>query len=108
VLTQGITVHVYGVATRDRHGDETRVLLGDIPGCAWAPGSSTEDTDARAQVITHGELYIPVTDIPVTAQCRITFPDGREWTVMGEPQWWDSPYTGARPGGVLSLQRVTG
>lgn len=106
----GITVRVLGVATRDRHGDETRALLGTIPGCSFAPGGSTEDTDQRAQVVTHGDLFVPVTDIAVgvTAQCRIEFPDGREWTVTGQPQWWDNPYSGTRPGGVMSLQRVTG
>ena len=109
-LPGAFPVEVFGVATRDRHGDETRAPLGTIDGCSFAPGESTEDTDKRAQVVTKGELYVPVTDIAVavTAQQRIRFPDGREWTVGGEPQWWSNPYTGTREGGVIALQRVTG
>lgn len=102
----GVTVEVIKV-TRDRHGDATTTAVGSIEGCAFAPESSVEDTDNREQVISAGALYVPPTQVEVSAACRLRF-DGAEWQVDGDPAWWRHPMTGWTPGGVIHVRRVTG
>lgn len=99
----GVTVQVY-VTSRDRHGDRTETLAGTIPGCAFAPESSVEDNDNRAQVATAGTLYIPPTQVAITGQSLVRF-DGHTWHVDGDPDWWRHPWTGWAPGGVLRVRR---
>ena len=102
-----ITVDVLAV-TRNEHGDRTTTPAGSIPGCGFEPLGSSEDTDNRAQVATTAALYVPRTDVVVTAQHKIRTPDGHVWDVDGDPAWWSNPLTGDRPGGQIRLTRVTG
>lgn len=101
----GVTVEVYDT-TRDRHGDTVAAgPVGTIEGCAFAPESSVEDNDKRAQTITAGSLYVPPTTVRITSQSRIRF-DSLTWYVTGDPEWWRHPGTGWTPGGVIDIQRV--
>lgn len=100
----GTTVKVYST-TRDRHGDRTRTLAGEIPGCAFAPDSSVEDNDQRSQVTITASLYVPPTQVPVNGQSELDF-DGHTWQLTGDPDWWRHPWTDWTPGGVLHIQRV--
>lgn len=100
----GVTVEVFNT-TRDQHGDRTRTLVGEIPGCAPAPESSVEDNDNRAQVVVTTSVYVPPTAVPITGQSVLRF-DGREWDVDGDPEWWRHPWTGWTPGGVVRVRRV--
>jgi hypothetical protein len=104
----GITVEVLG-GERDLDGDlQDEQVVGTIAGAAFAPGTSTEDNDRKAQVVTTGTLYVPAGSFPVTAQHRIRFPGGVLWTVDGAPGAWNSPLTGWAAGGEIRLRRVTG
>jgi hypothetical protein len=106
VFGRGITVEVIGVV-RDKHGDRAETVVGSIPGCAFAPEISTEYTDQRAQVVSADALYVPPTDVVITAQSKVRF-DGQVWQVQGEVRWWRHPMTGWSPGGVIHLRRTTG
>jgi hypothetical protein len=103
----GVTVEVIS-RVRGQHGDTTRVPKGSIAGCGFAPSSSTEDNDRKAQVDTTASLYIPPGSLAVSAQDVIRFPNGDEWQVDGEPLMWFSPLTGWAPGGEVRIRRVTG
>jgi hypothetical protein len=106
VFPFGVTVEVIAVV-RDKHGDTTETSAGSIAGCAFAPESSVEDTDQRAQVVTAGSLYVPPTRVEVTAQSKVRF-DDVVWQVDGEVEWWRHPMTGWSPGGVIHVRRTTG
>lgn len=104
----GITVEVLA-GERDLDGDRSdEQVVGTIVGAAFAPGTSIEDNDRQAQVVTTGTLYVPPGSFPVTAQHRIRFPGGLVWTVDGTPSGWGSPLTGWQAGGEIRLRRVTG
>lgn len=102
-----ITIAVLSV-TRNQHGDRVTSPAGSIPGCSFAPGGSSEDTDNRAQTIETATVYCGPTSVVVTSQHKIRTPDNREWDVDGDPQWWSNPYASAREGGVIQLRRVKG
>lgn len=125
MFPHGITLDVLATS-RDRHGDETTTVRGSIPGCGLAPDESVEnaglraqeDTHQRALVITRQVVYAPPSGVRVGAQDRVrlvppgTSPEARAalplWHVEGEPELWQNPMTGWRPGRVIRLQRVTG
>lgn len=104
----GVTVEVLG-GERDLDGDlHDEQVIGTIAGAAFAPGTSSEDNDRKAQVVAAGVLYVPPGSFPVTAQHRIRFPGGAVWTVDGTPGIWSNPLTGWSAGGEIRLSRVTG
>lgn len=104
----GITVEVLG-GERDLDGDlNDEQVVGTIAGAGFAPGSSVEDNDRKAQVVTTGTLYVPAGAMQVTAQHRIRFPGGLVWSVDGTPGDWSSPLTGWQAGREIRLRRATG
>ena len=104
----GLTVEVLG-GTRDLDGDlQGEQVVGTIVGAGFAPGTSIEDNDRKAQVVTTGTLYVPADAMQVTAQHRIRFPGGVVWSVDGAPGDWNSPLTGWQAGREIRLRRATG
>ena len=100
----GVSVQVLSTV-RDRHGDSVEAVAGTIDGCGFAPESSIEDTDQRAQTVNTASLYVPPTAVAVTGQSVLRI-DGKRWRVDGDPEWWRHPWTGWTPGGVLRIRRV--
>jgi hypothetical protein len=99
-----------------RPGSPTRDLYGnDVPGidtetvydgCAIWPRTSSEDVQARDQVIEG--LYVlfpPGADVQATDLVRAR---GATYLVDGEPGLFRSPLTGTALGPQVSLTRVTG
>jgi hypothetical protein len=102
----GITVTVQHRA-QDRKGNWGVIGTDTISGCAWAPGTSTEDTQARDQVVETGVLYAPPNSA-TSAYDRIVFPDGTTYDINGTPSPYQSPFTGWAPGVAVPLKRITG
>ena len=65
-----------------------------------------EYTDARDTVIIGLTVYLP-DGADINAVDRVVA-RGATWEVVGEPQAWQNPYTGRRPGVPVSLRRVNG
>jgi hypothetical protein len=87
----------------DVHGDDVET---DVPGCAVAPRTSTENVDARDQVIEGLVVYPPAgTDVRATDRVRR---GGVLYEIDGDPGEWRSPFTGLNSPMQLSLRRVTG
>ncbi len=104
----GIRVEVLAY-DQDNDGDlSNERVAGVIEGAAFAPGSSTEDTDRKAQVTTTATLYVPPGSPAVTAQNKLRLPGGLVWEVAGSPSPWASPLTGWAPGAEIQIKRVTG
>jgi len=114
----GVTLQVLATA-RDAHGDITKTVRGEIDGCAFAPGSSVENTDNRALVDTRADVYAPADGVWVGPQDLVRILP-RElltaeaiealplWHVEGMPEVWANPFTGWRPGRVIHLRLVAG
>lgn len=99
-----VKVHSY---TRDRHGDIVAGAVTSVPGCVFAPSTSSEDTDHKAQVVRDARLGIPP-GVVISATDKVELADGTVWHVTGESQQYVSPFGGWAPGGEVSLRRVTG
>lgn len=74
------------VTGQDDYGND---VLGavetEVPGCAVAPRTTSENNDGRSQVITGLELYAPGTPIKASSAVRI----GQEtYEVEGTPGLW--------------------
>jgi hypothetical protein len=65
-----------------------------------------EYTDGRDTVIIGLTAYLP-DGATIAATDRLSV-RGDLWEVVGQPQPWQSPYTGWRPGIPVALRRVTG
>jgi hypothetical protein len=83
-------------------------VVGVIEGGAFAPGSSTEDTDRKSQTVTYAKLYAPPGSPAVTAKNKLRFPGSVVWEIDGEPLPWASPLTGWAPGAEINIKRVKG
>jgi hypothetical protein len=85
-----ITATVVSVETvTDPLGNETTTeVRSDVPGCLFAPRSSTERADPRSPaVITGAWLYLPAdTTTPDPADYFLI--DGTRYDVEGEPGVW--------------------
>lgn len=102
----GITVTVETLG-QDRYGNRTVATSATVPGCAFAPGPSTEQMDGRDEVAEQGNLYAPA-GTAFAPTDRIVLPDGTTWEVNGTPSAWASPWTGWNPGIAIPLKRVVG
>ena len=81
------------------------------PSCGVAPsdGNGTggnEQTDARDTVVIGLTVFLPDgADVSPTDRAIVR---GQMWEVVGEPQAWQNPFTGWRPGVPVALRRVKG
>lgn len=101
-----VGIRSYTGSLPDSHGNsiDTWAAAVDYPGCAIAPASSTESpadqSDATTTVLT---VYGPP---ELTAKPRdLAVYRGLEWTIDGEPERWQNPFTGDNPGCVLTIRR---
>lgn len=75
-------------------------------GAIFAPGESTEDSDHREATTTRATLYVPrrtTLDVVDRDQVLTTKPRIAQWQVDGDPQPWESPFTGQPKGLVIAL-----
>jgi hypothetical protein len=109
-FTNGETVTVVraGTPTEDDYGNEVPgpSTETDVPGCAVAPRSSSEDLQARDQVIVGLTVWMPSgVDVRPTDQMRVR---GVLYDVDGEPGGFRSPFTGSAGPVQVALTRVSG
>lgn len=77
-----------------------------VEGCAIWPRTSSEQDQARSQVIVGLTVFIPPgVDVPATDKARVR---GVLYEVDGDPGLYRSPLTGHASGTEVALRRVTG
>ena len=94
----------------DRYGNSSRsygsTATHTITGCAFDPGSSTEDNDGRTATITAPTLYCPPgANLLASDQVLVR---GTRYEVDGEPATWRDPFGSAVGGVTATLRKVTG
>lgn len=103
-----ITVIRPGTPTQDPYGNDVpgTPTETDVPGCAVAPRSSSEDLQARDQVIIGLSVWLPTgTDVQATDQMRVR---GVLYDIDGEPGSYSSPFTGSGGPVQVALTRIEG
>ena len=82
----------------------------EIEGFGFDPGGSVvTDTVNRTQVTTRPSLLWLGDDVPDVVQSdRMRGPDGRVWSITGNPSVPTNPFTGWQPGAVWPLELVEG
>lgn len=103
-----ITIIRPGTPTEDEYGNQVpgTPTETDVPGCAVAPRSSSEDLQARDQVIVGLTVWMPSeTDVQATDQMRVR---GVLYQVDGEPGGYASPFTGSGGPVQVALTRIEG
>lgn len=104
-----VTIVRRGAVTgQDTYGNDVYAAAGetDVPGCAVAVSSSSEDVTARDQVSSSATVWPPHgTDIRPTDQMRVR---GVLYDVQGTPGDWRSPFTGIAAPLQVELSRVVG
>jgi hypothetical protein len=108
-LIGGVTVTLLSssVTTQDEFGNDVRnVTSADIPGCAFVPGSTTENIQGTIQVEADAECYLPAGTV-VTPEDQIRY-QGVTYRVMGAPEAWTSPFTALVGPVRVRLKVVTG
>lgn len=103
-----VTIVRPGPATQDDYGNDvagTPTEI-DVAGVAVAPRTSTEDVQARDQVIEGLNVWLPAgTQVLATDRMRVR---GVLYEVEGEAGHYRSPFTGFTGPVQLSLTRVAG
>lgn len=103
-----VTIIRPGPPTRDAYGNDVAGPAAelDVPGCAVAPRTSSEDVQARDQVIEGLTVWMPAgTDVRPTDRVRRA---GVLYEIDGDAGRWSSPFTGFTGPVQVSLSRVTG
>lgn len=103
-----VTIVRPGAATRDSYGNDVPGAATeiDVPGCAVAPRTSSEDVTARDQVIEGLTIWMPAgTDVRPTDRVRRR---GVLYDVEGDVGEWSSPFTGFAGPAQIQVTRVTG
>jgi hypothetical protein len=102
------TVLRAGTPTRDPYGNDVPGddVATDYKGCAVWPRVSSEDVQARDQVIDGLYVLFP-SDADVLATDRVQV-RGQVYLVDGEPGIYRSPLTGTHLGPQVALTRVSG
>ena len=103
-----VTIIRAGTPTEDPYGNEVPgpTTETDVSGCAVAPRSSSEDLQARDQVIVGLNVWMPSgTDVRATDQMRVR---GILYEIDGEPGSFATPFTGTVGPVQVSLTRVSG
>jgi hypothetical protein len=97
-----------GPPTRDDYGNDVPGpdVETDYAGCAVWPRVSSEDEQARDQIIEGLNVLFPVgADVLSTDRVRVR---GETFHVDGDPGIYRSPLTGTELGPQVSLTKVTG
>lgn len=104
-----VAFEAHSDGVEDAHGNPVDVWGPPVTvqGCAFDPGSSTESHDgARDQVVSLPRVFAPPGTV-VGARDRVTV-RGKLFQVKGAPADYQSPFTGWRPGVVVTLEAVDG
>lgn len=76
----------------------------DVDGCAFAPGSSGEDTSPYGQrVLTGGTVYAPTGTVFLPSDRLII--RGEHYVIDGESGQWTSPFNGRGRGVEVAVKR---
>lgn len=110
----GFTVTVRRT-TRNEFGDKLTPTTHGLPGCMWAPRTSSEENEGRTSVITGLQLYGPprpdiLFDDEIILPHVLDQPAAekkRTYRVVGDVGNWYNPLTGWEPGFEVALERVT-
>lgn len=108
---RGVTAYVaaYDATATDPYGDPVASWAApfEVPGCAFDPGSSAEPREPGTErVETEPTLYLPYGAM-VGPLDKVTV-RGLVYQVDGVSRQWENPFTGVRPGSVVTLRKVTG
>lgn len=107
----GKTVQVlpFAAGVEDAHGNVADGWGAAVasPGWAFDPGSTSEPRQpGQDRVIVEPTLYGPYGAV-VAPRDRVTV-DGVTYTVEGVRRDWENPFSGDKPGCVVSLKNVEG
>ena len=97
-----------GPPTQDDYGNDVPGALVEtaVAGCAVWPRTTSEDVQARQQVLEGVSIVLPFgTDVLPTDRVRVR---GVLYDVDGDPGEWQSALTGTKAGVQVDLTRVTG
>jgi len=103
-----VTIIRPGPTTEDPYGNDVPgpPVETDIAGCAIAPRSSSEDLQARDQVIVGLNVWMPSGSVVyATDQMRVR---GVLYEIDGEPGAFSTPFTGTGGPVQVALTRVSG
>lgn len=103
-----VTIIRPGPPTEDEYGNSVpgTPVETSVPGCAVAPRSSSEDLQARDQVIIGLTVWMPSgTDVRATDKMRVR---SVLYEVDGEPGSYASPFTGTGGPVQVALTRIEG
>jgi len=103
-----VTILSRGITGQDGDGNDVYGTTStDVPGCTFAPAGSVERVQGQDIVTTQPTVYLATgTPAPLaTDQIRVR---GLLYEIDGDPQVFRNPFTGATPGPVVKLKRVTG
>lgn len=108
-MSETVTVLRAGTTT-DRYrnvvADWSNPARTEVPGCAVAPGTSSEENAGRTAVIAGLTVYLPAgADVRPADRIEIR---GVVYDIDGEPGDWRNPFTDTRAGLEVALRRVTG
>jgi hypothetical protein len=103
----GTTLTVVRAAGVDSFGDPSGdASEHDLDDCAVWPGQTSELVGGQDTVTAdYTALVPPGSDVVATDQVRYA---GGMYTIVGQPQVYESPFSGLNPGIVINLQKVTG
>lgn len=96
------------VVGTDGYGNDVRGadVETDVAGCVVAPRASTENVEARDQIVEGLTVWLPAgTDVRATDKIRR---GGVLYEIDGAPGAWRSPFTSLAAPTQVSLTRVTG
>jgi hypothetical protein len=103
-----VTVVRAGPPTEDEYGNSVpgEPTESDVAGCAVAPRSSSEDLEARDQVVVGLTVWMPSgTSVLPTDRMRVR---SVLYDVDGEAGWFQTPFTGTAGPVQVALTRVAG
>lgn len=107
-MGETITIVRPGAPTQDEYGNDVPgpSVETEVAGCAVWPRTSSEDVQARLQVLEGLNVLAPYgTVVGPHDRVRVR---GLLYDVDGDPGEWRSPLTGFRGGVQIELTRVTG
>lgn len=104
---ESATIVSRSVTGQDSDGGDLYGTVSTVTSGIFAPEGSTELIQGQATVITNPTFYL-ASGAPVPKATDRIIVRGQTFDIDGEPRVYHNPFTGAEPGPVLRLERVTG
>lgn len=107
---QGVTVTLVKVVKSGispRGNDLFTETSTDIPGCAFQPQQTSEQTQGAEELIASAKVWMPIKEGQITFADKIIY-EGRTYQVDGLPKHFVSPWTGAQAPLQVDLKEVEG